>query len=79
MSDIESRVKKIIAERLCVQESQLSPDKAFVEDLGADSMDAVEMALALEDELGIEIPIEDVEKITTVAAALHYANTHYKA
>ena len=75
MSDIEARVKKIIAEQLGVEESQVTNEKAFVDDLGADSLDNVELVMALEDEFGIEIPDEDAEKITTVQAAIDYANT----
>ena len=79
MSDIEVRVKKIIAEQLGVEESQVTSEKSFVADLGADSLDTVDLVMALEDEFGIEIPDEDAEKITTVQNAIDYANTHKKA
>jgi len=72
-------VKKIIAEQLGVEESQVTNEKAFVADLGADSLDTVELVMALEDEFGIEIPDEDAEKINTVQNAIDYALTHKKA
>ena len=72
MSDIEIRVKKIIAEQLGVEESQVTNEKAVVADLGADSLDTVELVMALEEEFEIEIPDEDAEKILTVGKALDY-------
>ena len=78
MSDIESRVKKIIAEQLGVPESDVSNEKAFVADLGADSLDTVELVMAFEEEFGIEIPDEDAEKITRVKEAIEYIEAHGK-
>ena len=78
MSDIEARVKKIIAEQLGVEESQVTNEKSFVADLGADSLDTVELVMALEDEFGIEIPDEDAEKITRVKEAIEYIESHGK-
>ncbi len=78
MSGIEARVKKIIAEQLGVEESNVTNEKSFVADLGADSLDTVALVMALEDEFGIEIPDEDAEKITTVQNAIDYALAHKK-
>ena len=78
MSSIEDKVKKIIAEQLSVSEDQIKPDASFVEDLGADSLDTVELVMALEDEFEMEIPDEQAEKITTVQQAIDYAKAHVK-
>jgi len=69
---VEERVKKIIAEQLGVEEDDVVPEAKFVEDLGADSLDTVELVMALEEEFEIEIPVEDVEKNQTVAAAIDF-------
>ena len=74
----EQRVKKIVAEQLGVNESEVNNESSFVNDLGADSLDTVELVMALEEEFGVEIPDEDAEKITTVQQALDYVNTHSK-
>lgn len=73
---IESRVKKIIAEQLGVKEDEVANNSSFVEDLGADSLDTVELVMALEEEFDTEIPDEEAEKITTVQAAIDYINSH---
>lgn len=69
---VEERVKKIIAEQLGVEEEDVTPEAAFVEDLGADSLDTVELVMAFEEEFGIEIPDDDAEKILTVQNAYEY-------
>ncbi len=78
MSEIEAKVKKIIVEQLDVEEASVAPDAKFIEDLGADSLDTVELVMALEEEFGIEIPDEDAEKIVTVKNAVDYIETHKK-
>ena len=74
MSDVIERVKKIVAEQLGVEESEIKDDSSFVDDLGADSLDTVELVMALEEEFETEIPDEDAEKITTVQQAIDYVN-----
>jgi acyl carrier protein len=78
MSDIEQRVKKIVAEQLGVAEADIKNESSFVDDLGADSLDTVELVMALEDEFEMEIPDEQAEKITTVQQAIDYATQHVK-
>ncbi len=78
MSDIEQRVKKIVAEQLGVAEADIKNESSFVDDLGADSLDTVELVMALEDEFGIEIPDEQAEKITSVQQAIDYAKANVK-
>ena len=73
-SDIEKKVKAIIMEQLGVSEEELKSEASFVDDLGADSLDLVELVMALEEEYGQEIPDEDAEKITTVQDAINYIN-----
>ena len=72
MSTVEQQVKKIVAEQLGVEEKQVTNDASFVEDLGADSLDTVELVMALEEEFETEIPDEEAEKITTVQEAIDY-------
>ncbi|MEE1925852.1 acyl carrier protein [Pseudomonas sp. 148P] len=76
MSTIEERVKKIVAEQLGVKEEEVKPESSFVDDLGADSLDTVELVMALEEEFETEIPDEEAEKITTVQAAIDYVNAN---
>lgn len=76
INNIEARVKKIIIEQLGVKEEQVTNEASFVEDLGADSLDTVELVMALEEEFELEIPDEDAEKITTVQQAIDYIAKH---
>ncbi|MBL0140961.1 MAG: acyl carrier protein [Betaproteobacteria bacterium] len=78
MENIEARVKKIVAEQLGVAEADVKIESSFVEDLGADSLDNVELVMALEEEFECEIPDEDAEKITTVQQAIDYVKAHLK-
>ena len=74
MSDVETRVKGVVVEQLGVDESEVTNAASFVDDLGADSLDTVELVMALEEEFGTEIPDEEAEKITTVQLAIDYVN-----
>ena len=76
---MEDKVKAIIAEQLGVDIEQVKPETSFVDDLGADSLDTVELVMALEEEFGIEIPDEDAEKITRVKEAIEYIDAHAKS
>jgi len=75
---VADQVKKIIVEQLGVDEDEVTPDASFVDDLGADSLDTVELVMAFEEEFGIEIPDEDAEKITRVKEAVEYIESHGK-
>lgn len=78
MENVEPRVKKIVAEQLGVNETEVKTDSSFVDDLGADSLDTVELVMALEEEFNCEIPDEEAEKITTVQQAVDYINNNVK-
>lgn len=74
--DVFEKVKKIIVEQLSAEESEVTSEASFIEDLGADSLDIVELIMALEEEFGVEIPDEDAEKISTVGDAVKYIQEH---
>jgi acyl carrier protein len=76
---LEAKLKELIVQQLGVSESEVVPEAKFIDDLGADSLDLVELVMALEDEYGIEIPDEDAEKIVTVGDALKYIKDHVQA
>ena len=78
MADIEAKVKDIIINELGVEAEKVTASASFVEDLGADSLDTVELVMAFEEEFGIEIPDEDAEKITRVKEAVEYIESHSK-
>ena len=75
MEKVEQRIKKIVAEQLGVNEAEIKNESSFVEDLGADSLDTVELVMALEEEFECEIPDEQAEKIQTVQQAMDYMNS----
>lgn len=76
MSSVEERVAKIVVEQLGVKEDEVKAESSFVDDLGADSLDTVELVMALEEEFGTEIPDDEAEKITTVQLAVDYINAN---
>jgi acyl carrier protein len=78
MENIEQRVRKIVAEQLGVNEAEIKNESSFVDDLGADSLDTVELVMALEEEFETEIPDDEAEKITTVQQAINYIAAHVK-
>ena len=78
MASIEERVKEIIVEQLGVEEDEVSPEASFIDDLGADSLDTVELVMAFEEEFNIEIPDEDAEGISTVQDAIDYIKANVK-
>ena len=78
MASVEERVKQTIVEQLGVDEGEVTPTASFVDDLGADSLDTVELVMAFEENFGIEIPDEDAEKIATVKDAVDYIEKHAK-
>ncbi len=78
MASVDERVKQIIVEQLGVDEAEVTPNASFVDDLGADSLDTVELVMAFEEAFEIEIPDEDAEKIRTVKDAADYINAHAK-
>ena len=76
MDNLEARVKKVIAEKLGVDEATIKNEASFIDDLGADSLDTVELVMSLEEEFSCQIPDEDAEKITTVQQAIDYVKSH---
>ena len=79
MNNVEQRVKKIVAEQLGVNEAEIKNESSFVDDLGADSLDTVELVMALEEEFETEIPDEEAEKISTVGDAITYIEKHVES
>jgi len=77
-ASLEEKVKKIIIDQLGVDEAEVTPEAKFIDDLWADSLDTVELVMALEEEFGVEIPDEDAEKIATVQDAITYVREHKK-
>jgi acyl carrier protein len=77
-TNIEAKVKSIIADQLGVGEDEIKPESSFIEDLGADSLDIVELVMAMEEEFEVEIPDEEAENIKTVGDAINYVSSHKK-
>ncbi|MEG1602374.1 MAG: acyl carrier protein [Cloacibacillus sp.] len=75
MEEVQLKLKEIVMDRLNAEEEQIKPEASFVEDLGADSLDIVELIMGIEEEFDIEIPDEDAEKLTTVGEAMSYVKT----
>ena len=75
MEEVKNKLKEIVMDRLNAEEDQIKPEASFVEDLGADSLDIVELIMGIEEEFDIEIPDEDAEKLTTVGEAMEYVKT----
>ncbi len=76
MDEILEKIKEIVADQLGIDEDEVEPEASFIDDLGADSLDIVELIMAFEEEFDLEIPDEDAEKITTVQDAIDYINEH---
>ncbi len=79
MASIEERVRDLVVEQLGVSEDQVNPQASFIDDLGADSLDTVELVMAFEEEFGIDIPDEDAEKMTSVGDAIKYLEENNKS
>ncbi|GMU03600.1 acyl carrier protein [Corallococcus caeni] len=77
-TDVEAKIKSIIADQLGVGEDEIKPESSFIEDLGADSLDIVELVMAMEEEFEVEIPDDEAENIKTVGDAVNYVKTHKK-
>ncbi|HOI44214.1 MAG TPA: acyl carrier protein [Candidatus Aminicenantes bacterium] len=76
--DLLKKIRTIVVDKLSISEEQVTEDASFIDDLGADSLDTVELVMALEDEFGLDIPDEEAEKLTTVGKAMDYIQGHVK-